>query len=133
MSRIRSTDTQPERLVRSVLHRLGFRFRLHQKDLPGSPDIVLPRHRLAVFVHGCFWHRHRGCEFAYSPKSRVAFWRDKFGRNIDRDAHAKQRLKALGWKVIVIWECEARDWPKLVKKMELLFWQAQKAVVNKDS
>ena len=85
MSRIRGRDTAPELLVRSALHRAGYRFRLHREDLPGRPDIVLPKYRTVVFVHGCFWHRHKGCRFAYTPKSRVAFWNDKFRRNVERD------------------------------------------------
>lgn len=108
MRSIRSADTAPEIAVRRVLHRLGFRFRLHRKDLPGSPDIALPGRRIAVFVHGCFWHRHEGCRLAYSPKSRVEFWREKFKKNTMRDERAESELIELGWRPIVIWECETR-------------------------
>ena len=107
MSQIRSRDTKPEQLVRSVLHRLGFRFRLATGDsLFGRPDIVLPKYRTVVFVHGCFWHRHRGCAFAYAPKSRVKFWAAKFRANVVRDARVRKRLRADKWRVVVIWECE---------------------------
>lgn len=107
MSRIRGKDTAPEKLVRSALHKLGFRFRLHVRNLPGRPDIVLPKHRTVVFVNGCFWHRHPGCRYAYTPKSNVEFWREKFRANVQRDRRQRQRLEELGWRVIVIWECEA--------------------------
>jgi len=106
MSRIRSADTSPELALRKALHGLGFRFRLHRKDLPGKPDIVLPRHKAVVFVHGCFWHRHVGCKVASIPKSNTQFWVEKFDRNVARDSQAQELLKAQGWKVIVVWECE---------------------------
>jgi DNA mismatch endonuclease (patch repair protein) len=96
MSRIRSTDTAPERAVRSILHRMGFRFRLHRRDLPGTPDVVLPRHRTVVFVHGCFWHRHPECRYAYEPKSRQEFWRAKFAANVTRDRRHIRDLRRLG-------------------------------------
>ena len=92
-----------------MLHRMGYRFRLHRRDLPGSPDIVLPKFRTVVFVHGCFWHRHAGCRFAYVPKSRVAFWKDKFAANISRDRKNEAALEAEGWRVLVVWECELRN------------------------
>jgi len=107
MSRIRGRDTAPEKQVRSALHRAGYRFRLHRKDLPGRPDIVLPKHSTVVFVHGCFWHRHQGCRFAYTPKSRVAFWNEKFRTNVGRDRRNLRDLRRLGWKVVTVWECEA--------------------------
>src|SRR3954463_15983899 len=97
MSRIRSRDTKPEVLVRSLLHRLGLRFRLH-RPLPGRPDIVLPRHRTVVLVHGCFWHRHTSCRFAYTPKSNVQFWLAKFAGNVERDRKARRALHKLGWR-----------------------------------
>lgn len=106
MSRIRSSNTSPELAMRRALHALGFRFRLHRKDLPGRPDIVLPRHRAAIFVHGCFWHRHDGCKVASTPKSNTAFWIEKFDRNVARDLQARKMLEAQGWKVIVVWECQ---------------------------
>ena len=108
MAGIKGRDTGPERRVRRIAHRMGLRFRLHRKDLPGRPDLVLPKHRLAVFVHGCFWHRHEGCKYAYTPKSRVAFWSEKFAANVARDARQEAALKALRWRVLVIWECETR-------------------------
>lgn len=108
MSRIRSTNTAPELQVRSLIHRMGCRFRLHRYDLPGRPDIVLPKFSLAVFVHGCFWHRHRGCRFSYSPKTRVEFWQRKFACNQERDRAAQRKLKSLGWSVLIVWECELR-------------------------
>src|SRR6266481_1980061 len=106
MGRIRAKNTKPEMAVRSILHRLGYRFRLHQIRLPGKPDIVLPRHKTVVFVHGCFWHRHRGCKFAYSPKSRIEFWNKKFAGNVSRDDRVQRELKHAGWSVLTIWECE---------------------------
>ncbi len=108
MSRIKSKDTAPERLVRSFLHRKGFRFRLNVKSLPGSPDIVLSKHRAAIFVHGCYWHRHPGCKFAYTPKGRIEFWEVKFQQNIERDKKKEQLLVEAGWKVITVWECETK-------------------------
>lgn len=105
MSRISGRNTKPELIVRQELHRLGLRFRLHRKDLPGRPDIVLPRWNVACFVHGCFWHRHDGCRFAYSPKSRPEFWRKKFARNVERDKEAVRELQARYWRVAVFWEC----------------------------
>ncbi|WP_081703023.1 DNA mismatch endonuclease Vsr [Desulfuromonas sp. TF] len=118
MSRIRSKDTSPEKLVRSFLHRAGFRFRLHVNKLPGSPDIVLPRHWTAIFVHGCFWHRHEGCKFAYSPKSRREFWEAKFQANVKRDAVVRQQLEDLGWNVGIVWECQTKDERTLVQCIE---------------
>lgn len=109
MSRIKSGDTQPEMVVRSTLHRLGFRFSLRRRDLPGKPDIVLRRWKCAVFVHGCFWHRHPGCPVATMPKSNVEFWRQKFERNVARDARVRDELRQMGWNVVVVWECETRD------------------------
>lgn len=118
MSRIKSRDTQPERAVRSMLHRLGYRFRLHRADLPGRPDIVLPRYKTVIFVNGCFWHRHEGCRFAYTPKTRIDFWQKKFSENVLRDQRAQVSLVASGWKVIVVWECELRDQADLSKRLE---------------
>ena len=109
MSHIKGRDTTPELVVRRIAHGLGFRFRLHRKDLPGSPDMVFPRYRTVVFVHGCFWHRHDGCQYAYSPKSRIQFWTKKFRENVARDARTESALRDLGWRVLVIWECETRD------------------------
>ena len=109
MSGIRSRNTKPELIVRSWLHRNGYRFRLHRKDIPGSPDIVLPGRRLAIFVHGCFWHRHPGCKLAYLPKSNVDRWQRKFDENVERDKRALQAAGDAGWQVVTIWECEVRN------------------------
>ena len=106
MAGIRGHDTAPELAVRRIAHRMGLRFRLHRKDLPGCPDLVFPKHRLVVFVHGCFWHRHQGCRYAYTPKSRVTFWSEKFAANVARDVRQEAALRTLGWQVLVIWECE---------------------------
>ena len=92
-----------------MLHQMGYRFRLHRKDLPGKPDIVLPKYETVIFVHGCFWHRHPGCQFAYTPKSRVDFWKKKFDRNVERHEEVDAELFELGWKVLVIWECETKS------------------------
>ena len=108
MSRIRGRDTKPELQIRSMLHRLGYRFRLHRRDLPGSPDIVLPKHRTVIFVHGCFWHRHPGCRYSTTPATRARFWRLKFERNVERDGESTRSLRRAGWRVITIWECEVR-------------------------
>lgn len=105
MSRIRSKDTTPERVVRSFLYRNGFRFRLHVKGLPGMPDIVLPKYKTVIEVHGCYWHRHEGCKYTYMPKTKVDFWHKKFTENVARDQRTEQELRELGWKVIVVWEC----------------------------
>jgi DNA mismatch endonuclease (patch repair protein) len=109
MAGIRGGDTRPERAVRSFLHRNGLRFRLAVRDLPGTPDIVLPRYRSVVFVHGCFWHRHRGCRFSYTPKTRRSFWLEKFDENVARDRKAARRLRALRWRVFVVWECQVTE------------------------
>lgn len=109
MSQIRGRDTLPERRVRSALHREGLRFRLHDRALPGSPDIVLRKHHLVVFVHGCFWHRHPRCRCAYSPKTRQAFWKAKFEANVARDRRDAAALRRMGWRVIVVWECQTES------------------------
>lgn len=112
MSRIRGKDTAPEIRLRSLLHRAGHRFRLHRKDLPGRPDIVLPRAKIAVYVHGCYWHRHEGCRLSTMPSSNVDFWRAKFERTVERDQENIQALKVAGWTPVVIWECELRTGPE---------------------
>lgn len=106
MAGIRNRNTLPERLIRSELHRLGFRFRLHSKKLPGKPDIVLTKYKTVILVNGCFWHRHRHCKYAYFPKSRISFWKEKFAENIERDLNVRRSLKKLGWRVLVVWECQ---------------------------
>lgn len=108
MSKIRSKDTKPELIVRKHLHALGFRYRLHPKKLPGHPDICLPKYNTVVFVHGCFWHRHEGCKIATTPKSNVEFWETKFRRNVERDLRVREQLQQLGWRVLVVWECELK-------------------------
>ena len=113
MSRIRSKDTKPELIVRSALHRLGYRFRLHKKDLPGKPDIVLAKYRTVIFVHGCFWHQHKGCRYAYQPKTRAGFWRNKLQGISERDIRTRKKLSRVDWKSRVIWECQTKNPVKL--------------------
>jgi DNA mismatch endonuclease (patch repair protein) len=119
MSGIRGKDTAPEMLVRSVAHSLGLRFRLHVRTLPGRPDLVFPRHRTVIFVHGCFWHRHN-CRLAAMPKTRPDFWRAKFDANQRRDIRNRELLEQQGWRVVEVWECETRD-PAIVK-LRLAQW-----------
>lgn len=109
MRRIRKTDTKPEVRVRKTAHALGYRFRLHRRGLPGTPDLVFPRLRRAILVHGCFWHQHEGCRLARMPKSRLDYWKPKLERNRMRDEEARAALDAAGWRVLVIWECETTD------------------------
>jgi len=111
MAGIRGGHTKPELVVRRGLHAEGLRYRLHDRALPGRPDIVLPRHRAAVFVHGCFWHRHASCRFASSPATRPDFWRDKFAANVARDEKAAMLLAEADWRVAVVWECALRRAP----------------------
>lgn len=111
MSRIRGANTKPELAVRSMLHRMGYRFRISNKTLPGKPDIVLPKYRAVIFVHGCFWHRHQGCKYAYTPKSRLDFWGRKFEGNVMRDKNNLSLLKKTGWLPLVVWECEIKRDP----------------------
>lgn len=127
MQAIRGKDTKPECKVRSALHQLGYRFRLHRPDLPGKPDIVLPRHRTVIFVHGCFWHRHPNCRFAYTPKSRVEFWQRKFADNVRRDRRAAKQLRKAGWRVVTIWECQTRQPTRLARRLERLFVDSDEA------
>lgn len=107
MARIRSKNTKPEHIVRSLLHRMGYRFRLHRNDLPGCPDIVMPKYKTVVFVHGCFWHQHKGCRDGVVPKTKRRYWGPKLRRNVLRDKEHARVLRQLGWRVVVIWECEA--------------------------
>ncbi len=118
MSRVKNRDTRPEMLVRSVVHRLGFRFRLHDRDLPGHPDIILPRHRKIIFVHGCFWHSHPQCPRAKRPDDNRDFWEQKLSRNVERDASNQKKLSEIGWDVLVVWECETKDAARLLRKLE---------------
>ncbi|ADG08964.1 very short patch repair endonuclease [Caulobacter segnis] len=121
MSRVRSENTTPELRVRSIAHSMGLRFRLHRSDLPGKPDLVFPRHKVAIFVHGCFWHRHEGCRKASMPKSRQEFWGAKFEANIERDRRVTSQLRALGWNVETIWECETRDLKTISERLSRVF------------
>jgi DNA mismatch endonuclease (patch repair protein) len=105
----RQKDTKPELLVRRCLHAMGYRFRLHRRDLPGRPDIVLPRHRTVIQVHGCFWHQHPGCKLASVPQTRREYWLPKLARNVERDAVSTKALEALGWRVVTLWECNISD------------------------
>jgi DNA mismatch endonuclease (patch repair protein) len=120
MSRVKSSDTEPELRVRRLLHALGYRFRLHPSNLPGKPDIVLPRYRTAIFVHGCFWHSHRGCAAAKRPQSNMDFWNGKLDANMARDKRKAQQLRARGWRVVVVWECEVSARKKLPPKLTSL-------------
>ena len=117
MSRIKGRDTAPEKRVRSLLHRLGFRFSLHKKDLPGRPDIFLRRYGTAIFVHGCFWHRHANCKNSVFPKTRADFWRAKLKGNVERDRRNQVALKTQGLKTLVVWECEVEDETKLSRRL----------------
>jgi DNA mismatch endonuclease (patch repair protein) len=109
MSRIRGKHTRPEIVVRRLLHTMGYRFRLHRSDLPGTPDIVLPRHGVCIFVNGCFWHLHRNCKLARLPKTRRAWWQKKLKGNSERDKAKSCKLRKLGWKVLIIWECQTKS------------------------
>ena len=117
MSAIKSKNTKPEIAVRQVLHSMGYRFRLHSKDLPGSPDIVLPKYKTVIFVHGCFWHRHKDCKYATTPKTRQEFWNKKFTTNIERDLEIHEKIKNLNWRSVVIWECETKHMENLRDKI----------------
>ena len=120
MSRIRGKDTKPELVVRRLLHAMGYRFRLHRRDLPGRPDIVLPRHSVCIFVHGCFWHLHSKCEDARIPKTRTAWWRKKLEGNAACDKRHAAALRRLGWRVLTIWECQTEKPEKLTRRLALL-------------
>ncbi len=121
MSAIKSKNTKPEIKVRKVLHSMGYRFRLHSKDLPGSPDIVLPKYKTVIFVHGCFWHRHENCKYASTPKTRREFWNKKFIENIKRDSEIQEKIKILDWRSVVIWECETKNLENLRDKLVDIF------------
>ena len=115
MSQVRGKNTRPEMLVRRAAHALGLRFRLHRDDLPGTPDLVFPKHNVALFVHGCFWHRHSGCKRASMPKTRKIYWTAKFKRNAERDSRVVTQTKAIGWRPVIVWECETKDADKLAR------------------
>ncbi|MEE4305796.1 DNA mismatch endonuclease Vsr [Pseudomonas alliivorans] len=117
MRAVKRENTSPELTVRRLLHALGLRFRLHKRSLPGSPDIVLRKHKAVIFVHGCFWHRHPGCRYASTPKTRQEYWMPKFVANIERDARKASELEALGWKVLTVWECETRNLAVLEERL----------------
>ncbi|MDF3089932.1 MULTISPECIES: very short patch repair endonuclease [Burkholderia cepacia complex] len=112
MSSIRGKNTRPERMLRSIMFAKGFRYRLHVRDLPGSPDLVLPKHRAAIFVHGCFWHRHEGCRYTTIPKANAEFWKQKFESNVDRDTRHVAMLRDLDWRVAIVWECSLKHAPQ---------------------
>lgn len=119
MSRVSGKNTKPELIVRSLLHRMGYRFRLHRKDLPGKPDIILSKHRKVIFVHGCFWHGHADCSRSKRPTSNEEFWRKKLDKNIARDKSTIKNLKELGWGVLVVWTCEVNSMHDLKNKLQL--------------
>lgn len=127
MGSVRSKNTKPEMAVRRLVHHLGYRYRLHGKNLPGSPDLVFSGRRTVIFVHGCFWHRHPGCRDASTPKTNVEFWERKFGENIARDCRNEKMLGQAGWRVLVVWECEIADLEKLKDKI-VNFLDAAKSV-----
>lgn len=125
MSDIRSKNTKPEILIRSALHAQGFRFRIQRKDLPGKPDIVLPKYKTIIFVHGCFWHRHPGCKYAYTPKSNVEFWKNKLEGNLVRDLRTKKTLEEMGWRVLIVWECEVKTLTENVSLLRKMITEAK--------
>ncbi|MFH6597386.1 very short patch repair endonuclease [Ectopseudomonas khazarica] len=117
MRAVKRSHTKPELIVRRGLHALGLRFRLHGKNLPGTPDIVLAKHKTVVFVHGCFWHRHASCRYATTPKTRQEYWAPKFAANVERDARKAAELEAMGWRVLVVWECETKNLAALKERL----------------
>lgn len=118
MAAIQSTNTKPELAVRRLVHGMGYRYRLHAKELPGKPDIVFPSRKKIVFVHGCFWHRHQGCRYATSPKTRMNFWNEKFAQNVARDRRNRLALKKAGWTVMIVWQCELKNSEKLARRID---------------
>ena len=118
MRAVRSRDTMPEIRVRQIAHGLGYRFRLHRRELPGKPDLAFPGRRKAIFVHGCFWHQHKGCKRATVPQSNVGFWRPKLARNVARDTKQLAALKKSEWRVLVVWECETKDTRRLAGRLK---------------
>lgn len=126
MASVKSTNTRPELIIRKLLHKDGFRFRLHKNDLPGKPDISLPMYKTIIFVHGCFWHQHPLCKYSIRPNSNVEYWNSKLDHNIVRDKKNIKLLRDNGWKVIIIWECETRNSNILMKKLKYLFISRKK-------
>jgi len=118
MARVKGKNTKPEILVRSMVHRMGFRFRLHRKDLPGKPDIVLPRHQKIIFINGCFWHGHKNCPRSKRPETNIDFWEAKIDGNIKRDARIRRQFRKDGWKVLTVWECETRKADVLYRRLK---------------
>lgn len=120
----KAKDTKPEVAVRRLLHAMGYRFRLHRRDLPGTPDVVFPGRRKAIQVHGCFWHQHEGCRRANVPGTRREYWAPKLARNVERDRASRARLEALGWSVTTIWECEVADHDAVVRRVKTFLGRA---------
>lgn len=118
MAAVKSKNTKPELIVRRLLHAAGYRFRLHRKDLPGKPDIVLPKFRTAIFVHGCFWHQHEACKASARPTSRQTYWEIKLDRNVERDAANQAQLREMGWRVLIVWECEIKSTEALLRGLQ---------------
>ena len=118
MAAVHSKDTGPEKVVRGIVHRLGYRYQLHVKTLPGRPDLVVPARRKVIFVHGCFWHRHRKCRYATSPKSRRKFWKAKFAANVARDCRNERQLKRMGWALLTVWQCELKKKERLTRRLD---------------
>ncbi len=129
MSRVSGKNTKPELVVRSLLHNMGYRFRLHRNDLPGKPDITLPKYKKIIFVHGCFWHGHIDCPRAKRPTTNKKFWNEKLNKNIERDKITVNNLKALGWDVLTVWTCEVKDTEKLRNKL-LSFIEGHKEKIS---
>lgn len=129
MAAVRQRNTSPELNLRRALHGSGLRYALHRRDLPGTPDVVLVRYRMAIFVNGCFWHRHRGCPKATTPAIRAAFWRNKFAANVDRDRRAQRLLRAEGWKVFVVWECQVKN-PELASRQAKRFLRSIRSLAR---
>jgi DNA mismatch endonuclease, patch repair protein len=123
MGRVKGRDTKPEMMVRSLVHRMGFRFRVHRRDLPGNPDVVLPRHRKVIFIHGCFWHGHPGCPRSKRPTTNQTFWDKKLNGNLERDKRFQEELRHTGWRVLVIWQCETKISDFLMIKLERFLYE----------
>lgn len=132
MSGIRGRDTLPELTVRRALHSAGLRYRVDVRSLPGRPDIVFPSRLVAIFVHGCFWHRHQGCRFATTPATRPEFWQTKFAQNVARDERVRRQLEAAGWAVVTVWECETRDYSAVNRLVALIKSLPKRTLSNRD-